>query len=42
MSNTATATLLCPIGVAIAQQIGASPHAVVMSITIGIAWFAIK
>ena len=28
MSNTATATLLCPIGVAIAQQIGASPHAV--------------
>lgn len=37
MSNTATATLLCPIGVAIAQQIGASPHAVVMSITIGIA-----
>lgn len=37
MSNTAAATLLCPIGVAIAQQIGASPHAVVMSITIGIA-----
>ena len=37
MSNTATATLLCPIGVAIAQQIGASPPAVVMSITIGIA-----
>ena len=37
MSNTATATLLCPIGVAIAQQIGASPHAVVMSITSGIA-----
>lgn len=37
MSNTATATLICPIGLAIAQQIGASPHAVLMSITIGIA-----
>lgn len=37
MSNTATATLICPIGLAIAAQIGASPHAVLMSITIGIA-----
>lgn len=37
MSNTATATLICPIGLAIAAQINASPHAVLMSITIGIA-----
>ncbi len=34
MSNTASATLLCPIGLAIAQQINVSPHAVLMSIAI--------
>ncbi len=34
MSNTASATLLCPIGLAIAEQIHVSPHAVLMSIAI--------
>ncbi len=34
MSNTASATLLCPIGLAIAEQIHVSPHAVLMSICI--------
>lgn len=34
MSNTAAAALLCPIGVSIAKQLGASPHAVVMAIGI--------
>ena len=31
MSNTASAALLCPIGVSIAKQLGASPHAVLMA-----------
>lgn len=35
MSNTASATLLCPIGLAIAQGLGASPHAILMSIAMG-------
>jgi anion transporter len=34
MSNTASAALLCPIGLSIAKGIGVSPQAVVMSITI--------
>ena len=34
MSNTASAALLCPIGIAIAKQLGASPHAVVMAIAV--------
>ncbi|MDR3299950.1 MAG: SLC13 family permease [Candidatus Accumulibacter sp.] len=34
MSNTASAALLCPIGISIAKGIGVSPHAVVMSIVI--------
>ena len=34
MSNTASAALLCPIGIAIAKQLGASPHAVLMAIGI--------
>jgi len=34
MSNTAAAALLCPIGLSIAQQLGASPQAVVMGIGI--------
>ncbi len=32
MSNTASAALLCPIGIAIAKQLGADPKAVVMAI----------
>ena len=32
MSNTASAALLCPIGIAIAQNMGASPKAVLMAI----------
>lgn len=36
MSNTAATTLLAPIGIAIASQIDASPHAVLMAITIGV------
>ena len=34
MSNTASAALLCPIGIAIAQNLGASPKAVVMAIAV--------
>lgn len=34
MSNTAAAALLCPIGIAIAQRIGASPQAVLMAIAV--------
>ena len=34
MSNTASAALLCPIGISIAQAVGASPHAVIMAIAI--------
>ena len=34
MSNTAAAALLCPIGVSIAKQLGASPHAVLMAIAV--------
>lgn len=34
MSNTASAALLCPIGIAIANQLGAAPHAVLMAIAI--------
>ena len=34
MSNTASAALLCPIGIQIAQQIGADPHAVLMAIAV--------
>src|SRR5699024_8403135 len=35
MSNTATAALMTPIGVSIAREIGADPHAVLMAIVIG-------
>ena len=34
MSNTASAALLCPMGIAIAQNLGASPKAVVMAIAV--------
>jgi Na+/H+ antiporter NhaD/arsenite permease-like protein len=34
MSNTASAALLCPLGIAIANGIGVSPQAVVMAIAI--------
>ena len=34
MSNTASAALLCPIGVAIAKQLGADPKAVIMAIAV--------
>lgn len=34
MSNTASAALLCPIGIAIARQLGASPQAVLMAIAV--------
>ena len=34
MSNTASAALLCPIGISIASALGASPHAVVMAIAV--------
>ena len=34
MSNTASAALLCPIGVAIAKQLNADPKAVIMSIAV--------
>lgn len=35
MSNTASAALLCPIGLAIANTLGASPHAILMTIAVG-------
>lgn len=34
MSNTASAALLCPIGISIAQTLGASPNAVLMAIAV--------
>ena len=34
MSNTASAALLCPIGIAISKQLGASPAAVLMAIAV--------
>ncbi|MDD4321522.1 MAG: SLC13 family permease, partial [Acidaminococcaceae bacterium] len=34
MSNTASAALLCPIGIAISKQLGASPKAVLMAIAV--------
>ena len=34
MSNTASAALLCPIGVAIAKQLSADPKAVIMAIAV--------
>ena len=34
MSNTASAALLCPIGIAIAQSLGADPKAVLMAIAV--------
>ena len=34
MSNTASAALLCPIGLSIAKGIGANPHTVIMAIAI--------
>ena len=34
MSNTASKALLCPVGIALATQIGASPRAVLMAILI--------
>ena len=34
MSNTASSALLCPIGLAIAKQLGASPQAVLMAIAV--------
>ena len=34
MSNTASAALLCPIGISIAKNIGADPHAVLMAIAV--------
>lgn len=34
MSNTASAALLCPIGIAIAKQLNADPKAVVMAIAV--------
>ena len=34
MSNTASSALLCPIGISIAQNIGADPHAVLMAIAV--------
>ena len=34
MSNTASAALLCPIGISIAEQVGAQPHAVLMAIAV--------
>lgn len=35
MSNTASAAILCPLGISIAQEIGADPRAVLMVITVG-------
>ena len=34
MSNTASAALLCPIGIAISKQLGADPKAVLMAIAV--------
>ena len=34
MSNTASAALLCPIGIAISKQLGADPAAVLMAIAV--------
>ena len=34
MSNTASKALLCPVGIALATQVGASPRAVLMAILI--------
>ena len=34
MSNTASAALLCPIGIAISQNLGADPKAVLMAIAV--------
>ena len=34
MSNTASAALLCPIGIAIAKNLGADPRAVLMAIAV--------
>lgn len=34
MSNTASKALLCPVGIALAAQVGASPRAVLMAILI--------
>ncbi|MEN6413760.1 MAG: SLC13 family permease [Veillonellales bacterium] len=35
MTNTATTALLAPIGISIAKELGASPHAVLMAICVG-------
>ena len=35
MSNTTSAALLCPLGISIAQELGADPHAVLMVIAVG-------
>ncbi len=35
MSNTASAAILCPLGISIAQELGADPHAVLMVIAVG-------
>lgn len=35
MSNTASAAILCPLGISIAQEIGAAPRAVLMVIAVG-------
>lgn len=35
MSNTASAAMLCPLGISIAREIGADPHAVLMVIAVG-------
>jgi anion transporter len=35
MSNTASAAILCPLGISIAQEIGADPRAVLMVIAVG-------
>lgn len=35
MSNTASAAILCPLGISVAQEIGADPRAVLMVIAVG-------
>ena len=35
MSNTASAAILCPLGISIAQELGADPRAVLMVIAVG-------